>query len=66
MIIKYQTGDLVEYKGLYWTIVFCNVGNESVDLRTVSGRFQDEVSMDLIVPCPSTLKSATITLEKKD
>lgn len=61
MIITYQRGDLVEYKGIYWRIQFCNQFSKTVDLRNAAGRTVDDVSLDLIKPCAVSIQNAAFT-----
>lgn len=59
MLIIYQTGDLVEYRGFYWRVVFCDSVSETVDLRNAAGKSVDNVPLNAILPCASTIKGAS-------
>lgn len=64
MIIIFEEGDLVEFKNRYWRIMSCNRVARTVDLKNAIGHWIEDVSLDVITPCASTIKEATTQTQK--
>lgn len=58
MQLIYEEQDVVEFRGVYWTVLGI-AGYNTLYLRNSAGAVVDDVPLDQVKPSPQTIRSAT-------